>query len=316
MDTRILPPDLFDMPAPAKKKKEAKKEKPAPKPPLKKTEPREKAAGPVLAKAKAASPEKIAGAKETVPEKTDRKSVADEKIKNKKQNGARNVVPKSIKVKPPIEKTKTNEPQIEKSAVKIKEVPPKAKRADKVKKPSSQKIETRAGEKIGDADEEKAPVSDFPWESPDREEARTPCPGCGEPVYPDSTVCIHCGAQFMTCPHCNEHSAALHNPKMATEQRLNKIFRQYTLFSLALPALPLQPILDCSACGRHIIFCEKCRKPIKTVAEKCPACGFGVRRTKLIVNPFSIFESLLRRPNMGKALQQAVSDLLRSLSEW
>jgi len=315
MDTRILPPDLFDMPAPVKKKGEAKKEKPASKPPLKKTAPREKAAGPVLAKA--VSAEKRARAKGAVPEKADKKAEADKKIENKKQKGARNVAPKSMKVKPPAEKTKTIAPPIEKSAMKTKGVPPKAKRSGKiVKKPAAQNIETRAGEKREDANGEKAPVSDFPWESPDREGARAPCPSCGEPVYPDSTVCIHCGAQFMTCPHCNEHSAALHNPKMATEQRLNKIFRQYTLFSLALPALPLQPILDCSACAKRIIFCEKCRKPMKTVAEKCPACGFGVRRTKLIVNPFSIFESLLRRPNMGKALQQAVSDLLRSLSEW
>jgi len=282
MDTRILPPDLFDTTGPEKKK-----DKPVVKSPEQKVQLKEKA-DKLVSKTVGEYSDTPLQPKKSNKQKTGRA----EKEKRKKREISPDVAPESGEIE---------------SVEKIESAPPAGKEASPRKK---------AKKKKEGIHREKERVSDFPWENELRGEPRVSCPGCGEPVHRDSTVCIHCGAQFMACPHCNGHSAALHNPKMATEQRLNKILRQYTLFSLALPALPLQPILDCSACGHRVIFCEQCHKPMKTSAEKCPSCDFRVRRTKLIVNPFSIFESLFRRPNMGKALQQAVSDLLRSLSEW
>jgi len=143
-----------------------------------------------------------------------------------------------------------------------------------------------------------------------------PCRACGEPVHPDASVCIHCGAPYVECPNCGAESAALHNPKMATEQRLNKIFKQFTLFSIALPSMPLQPIMDCSNCRGRMILCEECRTPMKVNALNCPSCGLEVRYTRLLINPFAIFDAVFRRPDIGRSLERALNDFLKSLSKW
>lgn len=230
------------------------------------------------------------------------------------QKSKKNKAPAKSKKEKVKEKKAKKSPDMERTSEEIVE-----KKADSPFKQETVSIEETliAEEKASIHDmKEKGGVSDFPWEHPDRDEPRVACAGCGEPIHPEAKVCLHCGSPYVTCPSCGSVCAALHNPKMATEQRFNRIFKQYTLFSLALPSLPIQPILDCSCCHNKMILCEHCRTPMKFAGEACPNCGYRVRRTKLLINPLSILDTIFRKPDLGKSIQQSLENFLRSISEW
>lgn len=148
------------------------------------------------------------------------------------------------------------------------------------------------------------------------EEARyEKCPLCNEPLPDNAHVCPHCYVTLIQCPYCGRRAGALENPKMATEQRFNRILKQFTLFSLAMPSLPIQPILDCSACKSRVIICESCHESLKHTAQACPSCGTTVSRTKLLINPLTILETILRRPDALRGLQRLIEVLLSSASK-
>lgn len=141
------------------------------------------------------------------------------------------------------------------------------------------------------------------------------CPVCGEQVPEKAHVCPHCYIHIIKCPYCGRRAGALENPKMITEQRFNRILKQYTLFGLALPSMPIQPILDCSECRSRVIICETCNETLKHSAQSCPICGEKVRHTKLLINPFSILEAIVRRPDALRGLQKLIEFLLASQSK-
>jgi len=322
MDNKLLPGDLFGNERKAEKKSAAVKKKAAKKSsPEKKPSSRKKSAA-----SKPATPKKTAAVKKkTEPKKksakkpaTKTKSVKAVKKKTTKPAAEQKKKTKVEKKKVPVEK-KTVAPKKKAAKKKTAKTPTRAKKkttgtTKKVEKTVRPVVEEVVH--VPTVEEKDERVYDFPWEYPDGEEARIPCPACGEPVHPDARVCIHCGSPFVECPHCKKLCAALSNPKMETEQRLNKIFKQYTLFSLALPALPIQPILDCSCCHNKMVLCEQCRNPMRISAQSCPSCGTVVRRTKLIINPFNILDTVFRRPDVGKTIQKGLENFLRSISEW
>jgi len=311
MATKILPEDLFGAPFSSDKRGEQGKSRAASRS-VKKDASTGAARG--TSGAKPGSPAAKARArseKGPTRSKTAKKTAAA-RVVSAKQKKAPTRRPQAKKKAPAAPKGKTAAgtagPKARPREVKA------AARAPRQAPEERKKTPTKAGSKKPVPDLELR--GEFPWEHPDREGPRMPCPACNEPVYPDSTVCIHCGAVYMECPHCHERAAALYNPKMATEQRLNKIFKQYTLFSIALPSMPVQDIMDCSSCRKHLILCEACRSPMKVNEEKCPDCGHPVRKTRLLMNPLAVFEALFRKPDLSKSVQRAVEDLLRSLSEW
>ena len=188
-----------------------------------------------------------------------------------------------------------------------------------MKPPAAKKPVEKAAEPV---EKEKVPVAetpvekdktsqayDFPWEYPDGEEPRTPCPACKEPVHPDAKVCIHCGSVYVVCPNCRELCAALHDPKMATEQRLNRIFKQYTLFSLALPSLPVQPILNCSECGAEIKFEQRSDDNEETLKNRLDAYE---ENAKPIIQYYKDKE-LLRNVNAENTLELTENDIKKIL---
>jgi len=140
------------------------------------------------------------------------------------------------------------------------------------------------------------------------------CPLCDNPLPENAHVCPRCYVPLMQCPYCGRRAGAIENPKMATEQRFNRILKQFTLFSLALPSMPIQPILDCSACKSRVIICESCHEALKYTAQACPACGNVVNRTKLLINPLTILEAILRRPDALRGLQRLIEVLISSAS--
>lgn len=149
----------------------------------------------------------------------------------------------------------------------------------------------------------------------EKEEIFERCPVCGEQVPEKAHVCPHCYVHIIKCPYCGRRAGALENPKMITEQRFNRILKQYTLFGLALPSMPVQPILDCSECRSRVIICETCNEALKHSAQSCPICGEKVRYTKLLINPFSILEAIIRRPDALRGLQKLIEYLLASQSK-
>ncbi|GEM_PF-2196285 len=316
METKILPSDLFGT--------EVSGKNPARKKPVAKSSGRKKLSASKKLKSVAKTKTKSkSGKKAAAPKKAEvkAKSVKISKPVEKKAKNSKKKKP--IKKKITTAKAVTKKPATKRKKAVKKTTPPKKrvaagkqkakkttapKKRVSYKKPKIKKTPPSVGkEKFIGADEA---VEYY------EEEPRVPCPACGEPVHPQARVCIHCGAPYITCPYCGKESAALYDPKMATEQRLNKIFKQYTLFSLALPAMPMQPIMNCSSCRGKLILCEECRTPMKVGARSCPSCGFNVRRTKLLINPFSLFDAVFRRPDIGKSMQRALGDVLRSLSEW
>jgi hypothetical protein len=144
---------------------------------------------------------------------------------------------------------------------------------------------------------------------------REECPSCSSPVPENARVCPHCYASIIECPYCGRRAGALENPKMVTEQRFNRILKQYTLFGLALPSMPIQAILDCSECKSRVIICESCQSALKYTARSCPACGNEVRQTKLLINPITILESIIRRPEALRGIQRLIDLLLGQSSK-
>lgn len=102
----------------------------------------------------------------------------------------------------------------------------------------------------------------------------------------------------------------MEDPKMVVEQRLNRILKQFTLFSPAMPSMPIQPILDCSECSSRIIICESCHTALKHTAQACPDCNNEVRRTKLLINPITFIETVLNRPDALKGVQRLIEMLI------
>lgn len=311
MDTKILPEDLFGTFSSSNKGGKGQKSKSAPR---SKKKPTLSGASRKESKAKSSATAGKSTAKPGTGEKNAaRRPSGGTGAARKRKTATGESQPK--KKKPPA-------PSGRKTAAEAAEPESGAQKPETETSERKQGLKEREKKETGTRGEVKKTAPDlklrgeFPWEHPDREEPRVPCPACKEPVYPDSTVCIHCGAMYMECPHCREHAAVLYNPKMATEQRLNKIFKQYTLFSIALPSMPMQDIMDCSNCRKHVILCEACRHPMKVNKEKCPECGRYVRKTKLLMNPLAVFEALFRKPDLSKSVQRAIEDLLRSLSEW
>ncbi len=318
MDTKILPEDLFGTSSSSNKGEKGQKSKSTPKSKKKSTS---SGASRKVSKAKSSASAKkgaVQSKKSATKPKTGKKKTAARKPSSgasatQRKKTAPGEAQTKKKAQPSSGKktaAKAPRPKAVTRQQKAKKAEPEQAPKEKVKK------ETGPGEGVKRPAPDLTLRGEFPWEHPTHEEPRVPCPACREPVYPDSTVCIYCGAMYMQCPHCRESAAALYNPKMATEQRLNRIFKQYTLFSIALPSMPMQDIMDCSNCKKHLILCESCRRPLKVNEEKCPECGHPVRKTKLLMNPLAVFEALFRKPDLSKSVQRAVEDLLRSMSEW
>lgn len=118
------------------------------------------------------------------------------------------------------------------------------------------------------------------------------CPKCGKYIREDAAMCFACKTPRFICPYCKEFASGTLNQKLAMELQVNKVLKAYTLFTFALPSMPLVPIYNCTNCSKKVIICTTCEKGLKDTAEICLACRTKVQRTGLVFKPIELMTKI------------------------